>query len=129
MRVVSGGDTRKYQARPVAEVILLTAEQFTPTKRHCLCAESFVLLGCPTSTAISTRVHLSNSLPSLHSLPLYSLSPVSLSILLLCRSEIGYSQVANVSPGLGPESQGSAAEPRMAEREPAGLPLLSLFSF
>ena len=86
VRVLSGEDTRKYQARPLAEVILVTLDQFTQSKRHGLCAEPFLLLGYPTSIGIDTQVRLSDSLPSLHSLPLDSLNPVSLLILFLCRS-------------------------------------------
>lgn len=78
----------------------MTLDQFAQSECCSCYAEPFLHLGC--FHCISTQIRLSNSLPSLHSLPLYSLnSSISVDTVLVNKSV--YSQLADVSPGLGPE--------------------------
>lgn len=78
----------------------MTLDQFAQSECCSCYAEPFLHLGC--FHCISTQICLSNSLPSLHSLPLYSLnSSISVDTVLVNKSV--YSQLADVSPGLGPE--------------------------
>lgn len=79
-------------------------------------AQSKCSIPLPCFHCISTQIHLPNSLPSLHSLPLYSLnSSISVDTVLVKKSV--YSQLADISPSVGPEKKALLLTPCMAVQE------------